>query len=356
RYLHTDRRGNTIHETGPDGGTAATRRYTDYGQETRPDGTPATGFRAADPAANPFRFGGEYTNTENGTDYTPARLYHRATGRFTTRDPHPTPLNKYQAYAANPIEHTDPSGNLPFKIRFRALGYKKDAPNFDSARVTARMKPLTSSHFHNSAIQKMQMYMARQKGERAAEEGRPKMGAPKEAAEQLQGFLGAKGMNFETWKGNIILLTKPEHWMTGSLEFRTALEMIYETQDDAAFRMASEIERKAQGGNLSVRKAKPNADLPLIWIDYLLTATYISSARLNSSPRDKYFGLRAAGLGYLESMLIRLQATHRAARQPGPDFLSHGGYLVWAPIVISGFDEPEKIPLTSRPRAASSRW
>ncbi|WP_030778501.1 RHS repeat-associated core domain-containing protein, partial [Streptomyces sp. NRRL F-2664] len=75
------------------------RAYTDYGRETGPDGTPApAAHRAADPAANPFRFGGEYANTENGTDYTPARLYHRETGRFTTRDPHPTPLNKYQAF------------------------------------------------------------------------------------------------------------------------------------------------------------------------------------------------------------------------------------------------------------------
>ncbi|WP_158718137.1 hypothetical protein, partial [Streptomyces sp. NRRL F-2664] len=41
------------------------------------------------------------------------------TGRFTTRDPHPTPLNKYQAYAANPIEHTDPTGNLPFRFGSR---------------------------------------------------------------------------------------------------------------------------------------------------------------------------------------------------------------------------------------------
>uniref|UniRef100_UPI00131D4F8F hypothetical protein n=1 Tax=Streptomyces sp. NRRL F-2664 TaxID=1463842 RepID=UPI00131D4F8F len=39
------------------------------------------------------------------------------TGRFTTRDPHPTPLNKYQAYAANPIEYTDPTGNIQIRIR-----------------------------------------------------------------------------------------------------------------------------------------------------------------------------------------------------------------------------------------------
>ncbi|WP_158718141.1 hypothetical protein, partial [Streptomyces sp. NRRL F-2664] len=62
-----------------------------------------------------------------GTDYTPARLYHRETGRFTTRDPHPTPLNKYQAYAANPIENTDPTGNL--SIRFRTKLTKQHERN-----------------------------------------------------------------------------------------------------------------------------------------------------------------------------------------------------------------------------------
>uniref|UniRef100_UPI00131D8DFE RHS repeat-associated core domain-containing protein n=1 Tax=Streptomyces sp. NRRL F-2664 TaxID=1463842 RepID=UPI00131D8DFE len=100
--------------------------------------------RAADPAANPFRFGGEYTNTENGTDYTPARLYHRATGRFTTRDPHPTPLNKYQAYAANPAEYTDPTGNLPFRLRKhkQAKQQAKNKAAANTAREANRESPL----------------------------------------------------------------------------------------------------------------------------------------------------------------------------------------------------------------------
>ncbi|WP_158718085.1 RHS repeat protein, partial [Streptomyces sp. NRRL F-2664] len=56
RYLHTDRRGNTVLETGPSAQTLTSRAYTDYGRETRPDGTPApAAHRAADPAANPFR-------------------------------------------------------------------------------------------------------------------------------------------------------------------------------------------------------------------------------------------------------------------------------------------------------------
>uniref|UniRef100_UPI0004C7EEED RHS repeat-associated core domain-containing protein n=1 Tax=Streptomyces sp. NRRL F-2664 TaxID=1463842 RepID=UPI0004C7EEED len=116
-YLHTDRRGNTVLETSPAGGVHASRAYSDYGLETGPGGAPlADAARAADPAANPFRFGGEYTNTETRTHYTPARLYHPETGRFTTRDPHPTPLNKYQAFNTNPVEYTDPTGNISFKL------------------------------------------------------------------------------------------------------------------------------------------------------------------------------------------------------------------------------------------------
>ncbi|WP_158718144.1 RHS repeat-associated core domain-containing protein, partial [Streptomyces sp. NRRL F-2664] len=125
---------------------------TDYGRETRPDGTPApAAHRAADPAANPFRFGGEYTNTENGTDYTPARLYHPETGRFTTRDPHPTPLNKYQAFAANPIEHTDPSGNLPFKIKIRGQGKRAE----ESRQRTQALESARKEHYESSARKRL---------------------------------------------------------------------------------------------------------------------------------------------------------------------------------------------------------
>uniref|UniRef100_UPI002D21DDD6 scabin-related ADP-ribosyltransferase n=1 Tax=Streptomyces sp. NRRL F-2664 TaxID=1463842 RepID=UPI002D21DDD6 len=141
RYLHADRRGNTVLETGPSAQALTSRAYTDYGRETRPDGTPApAAHRAADPAANPFRFGGEYTNTENGTDYTPARLYHPETGRFTTRDPHPTPLNKYQAFNANPAEYTDPTGNLSFKIRLRGQGKLNERNRLQNEKLQQQRK------------------------------------------------------------------------------------------------------------------------------------------------------------------------------------------------------------------------
>uniref|UniRef100_UPI00131E6D40 RHS repeat-associated core domain-containing protein n=1 Tax=Streptomyces sp. NRRL F-2664 TaxID=1463842 RepID=UPI00131E6D40 len=110
----------------------------------------AAPHRAADPAANPFRFGGEYTNTENGTDYSPARLYHRATGRFTTRDPHPTPLNKYQAFNTNPAEYTDPTGNLPFRLA-------KHKKSQQRAKNTAARE---SAYTQNSAAAGLQARLA----------------------------------------------------------------------------------------------------------------------------------------------------------------------------------------------------
>uniref|UniRef100_UPI00131BF0C6 hypothetical protein n=1 Tax=Streptomyces sp. NRRL F-2664 TaxID=1463842 RepID=UPI00131BF0C6 len=86
-----------------------------------------------------------------GTDYTPARLYHRETGRFTTRDPHPTPLNKYQAFAANPVEHTDPSGNLPFKIKIRGQGKRAQ----ESRQRTQALESARKGHYESSASMRL---------------------------------------------------------------------------------------------------------------------------------------------------------------------------------------------------------
>ncbi|WP_199820645.1 RHS repeat-associated core domain-containing protein, partial [Streptomyces sp. NRRL F-2664] len=71
----------------------------------------------------------------------PARLYHPETGRFTTRDPHPTPLNKYQAFAANPIEHTDPTGNLQLKLKYRARQENPDPEEGPAKQLNSRRPP-----------------------------------------------------------------------------------------------------------------------------------------------------------------------------------------------------------------------
>ncbi|WP_107047454.1 RHS repeat-associated core domain-containing protein [Streptomyces sp. NRRL F-2664] len=72
-----------------------------------------------------------------GTDYTPARLYHPETGRFTTRDPHPTPLNKYQAFNAEPVNGIDPSGNITIRI----LGKYKKNPAGKTVFKQPRLTP-----------------------------------------------------------------------------------------------------------------------------------------------------------------------------------------------------------------------
>ncbi|WP_030775233.1 RHS repeat-associated core domain-containing protein [Streptomyces sp. NRRL F-2664] len=140
-YLHADRRGNTVLETGPAADIRTCRSYTDYGQETQPGGEPRTpATQAADPAANPFRFGGEYTNTETATHYAPARLYDPATGRFTTRDPHPVPLNKYQAFGANPVEYTDPTGNGKSRAHANRMAAKEKRAIQESDRAAREVQ------------------------------------------------------------------------------------------------------------------------------------------------------------------------------------------------------------------------
>ncbi|WP_158718130.1 RHS repeat-associated core domain-containing protein, partial [Streptomyces sp. NRRL F-2664] len=107
----------------------------------------------------------------NGPDYPPARLYHPETGRFTTRDPHPTPLNKYQAFNTNPAEYTDPTGNITFRVGHRnraalpskkpsvsqaqmALMYEDSGRNRDgtfSEKASLALPPVTTStpELHN---------------------------------------------------------------------------------------------------------------------------------------------------------------------------------------------------------------
>ncbi len=66
---------------------------------------------------NPFRYCGEYYDTETGTIYLRARYYDPSVGRFITEDSYlgkiedPLSLNLYVYCANNPIMLVDPSGN-----------------------------------------------------------------------------------------------------------------------------------------------------------------------------------------------------------------------------------------------------
>ncbi|MFF7183413.1 RHS repeat-associated core domain-containing protein [Streptomyces sp. NPDC008121] len=113
-YLLTDRHGSTTALASDSGEVRAAWNYTDYGQHTTAPGTPAPAAAGtparSGAAANPFTYAGEYTNPETGTQYLRARLYDPATARFTQRDPADL-HNKFQAFNANPITYTDPTGH-----------------------------------------------------------------------------------------------------------------------------------------------------------------------------------------------------------------------------------------------------
>ncbi|MER6076259.1 hypothetical protein ABT187_47595 [Streptomyces sp. NPDC001817] len=138
-YLLVDRRGNTTAHVNHEGRITDAYYYEDYGRPTTHHATPLTPNPAADRAhTNPIQYGGEYTNTWDHTQYTPARTY-TPDGYFTTRDTHPTTLNKYQAYDAEPVNNTDPSGNFTIRI----LGKYQKKPQAEEARRKDRERRLT---------------------------------------------------------------------------------------------------------------------------------------------------------------------------------------------------------------------
>ena len=89
----------------------------DYGDYGAPVGAgPATAAHpapapAGNAAVNPFTYDGACTNPTTGTQYLPARTYDPGQGRFLSLDS-ATEINRYQAFATNPITNTDPTGQL----------------------------------------------------------------------------------------------------------------------------------------------------------------------------------------------------------------------------------------------------
>ena len=71
---------------------------------------------------NPFRYCGEYYDTETGTYYLRARYYNPKIGRFLARDTYkgenndPLSLNLYTYCKNNPIIYVDYSGFMPVDI------------------------------------------------------------------------------------------------------------------------------------------------------------------------------------------------------------------------------------------------
>ena len=113
-YYLTDAHGSVIAMVDDHGQVTASYAYADYGQPegTGPAPLPAP---AADPAGNaavnPFTYDGAYTNPSTGTQYLPDRSYDPGQGRFLSPDA-ADQFNRYQAFGANPITNTDPTGQL----------------------------------------------------------------------------------------------------------------------------------------------------------------------------------------------------------------------------------------------------
>ena len=60
--------------------------------------------------ANPFRYAGEYYDTESGNIYLRARYYTPSAGRFINEDPIKDGFNWYSYCAGNPVKYVDPTG------------------------------------------------------------------------------------------------------------------------------------------------------------------------------------------------------------------------------------------------------
>ena len=114
-YLHNGH-GDVTRLTSATGTVTKTYAYDAFGNEVSPVATDT----------NPFRYSGEYYDTETGNYYLRARYYDPANGRFTSEDPlraayrtlaggqqilDPLSLNLYVYCAGNPVMYRDPSGN-----------------------------------------------------------------------------------------------------------------------------------------------------------------------------------------------------------------------------------------------------
>jgi RHS repeat-associated protein len=113
-YYLADAHGSSAAMIDDQGQVTASYAYGDYGQPQGASPVPLP-TPAADPAGNaavnPFTYDGAYTNPSTGTQYLPDRSYDPAQGRFLSADA-ADQFNRYQAFGANPIINTDPTGQL----------------------------------------------------------------------------------------------------------------------------------------------------------------------------------------------------------------------------------------------------
>ena len=100
KYYLSDGHGNVTNLTDSSGAIVKTYSYDAFGVEESIDSSDA----------NPFRYCGEYYDSEIGQIYLRARYYDPTVGRFTQSDPAMSGANWYVYCSNNPILFVDPSG------------------------------------------------------------------------------------------------------------------------------------------------------------------------------------------------------------------------------------------------------
>ena len=96
--------------------------YNAYGAEDE-DYNPFRRMFGKKSVYNPFRYTGEYTDSETGFIYLRNRYYDPSIGRFTTEDPAKDGLNWYVYCECNPVNRWDPWGLAKVAIRDYANEY-----------------------------------------------------------------------------------------------------------------------------------------------------------------------------------------------------------------------------------------
>jgi RHS repeat-associated protein len=100
-WLHRDQLGSTRLVTDSVGASQATYTFDPFGNLAASTGT----------ITNPFRFSGEYADSESGLYHLRTRYYDPATGQFLTRDPAVARTRSPHGYVkGNPLNERDPSG------------------------------------------------------------------------------------------------------------------------------------------------------------------------------------------------------------------------------------------------------
>jgi len=100
-YYHQDQLGSTRALTDATGTVVATYDYDPYGNLASPPAGPV----------NPFRYAGQYTDSESALQYLRVRYYDPSTEQFISRDPLSSVTREPYAYVRdNPLNGTDPTG------------------------------------------------------------------------------------------------------------------------------------------------------------------------------------------------------------------------------------------------------